>query len=212
MRLYNLTPADLFYKYEAFLLSRPSGLRAKLSVLTLETARELRREIQREQQAQAVAGSMAAASPASGSRDAGAGGRSSIGVKKARHGHGDLGGLYVLPKNDKRQRRAAHYPCRLNELTGQSTPRSVNGNGVASSNGVGASPSSFATPTRPSFNGSGPSGSHYRPTNAASGSSLMTPVGRTAGSASPLSSPGSADEAGRLVTLRAHILHSGSSS
>ena len=56
LRLYNLSPSSLFYKYEAFLLSQPSGLRAKLSVLTLDTIRELKKEIQREQQAHSVGG------------------------------------------------------------------------------------------------------------------------------------------------------------
>ncbi|KAK8866041.1 hypothetical protein IAR55_001192 [Kwoniella newhampshirensis] len=40
---------------ESFLMSRPSGLRAKLSTLTLDTVREVKKEISREQQAKAVA-------------------------------------------------------------------------------------------------------------------------------------------------------------
>lgn len=54
-RVYNLTPQDLWFKYEAFLLSRPSGLRAKLSIFTLDVARDLRKEIQREVQTKHVA-------------------------------------------------------------------------------------------------------------------------------------------------------------
>ena len=84
LRLYNLEPSTLFYKYEAFLLSRPSGLRAKLSTLTLDTARELRKEIQREQQAKAVVSSTATpdATKAAG-----------IGARKGKGAMGDLGGL-----------------------------------------------------------------------------------------------------------------------
>lgn len=54
-RIYALSPQDLYFKYEAFLLSRPSGLRAKLSNFTLDVARDLRKEIQRETQAKQVA-------------------------------------------------------------------------------------------------------------------------------------------------------------
>ena len=83
LRLYNLPPSTLFYKYEAFLLSRPSGLRAKLSTLTLDTARELRKEIQREQQAKSV---VAAASTPDTSKSA-------MGMRKGKGAIGDLGGL-----------------------------------------------------------------------------------------------------------------------
>ncbi|BEI86263.1 hypothetical protein CcaverHIS002_0605500 [Cutaneotrichosporon cavernicola] len=54
-QIYSLSAQDLFYKHEAFLLSRPSGLRAKLSTFTLDVARELRKEIQREFSAKRVA-------------------------------------------------------------------------------------------------------------------------------------------------------------
>lgn len=54
-RVYSLSAQDLFFKYEAFLLSRPSGLRAKMSTFTLDVARDLRKEIQREVQAKQVA-------------------------------------------------------------------------------------------------------------------------------------------------------------
>ena len=83
IRLYNLDPKTLFYKYEAFLLSRPSGLRAKLSTLTLDTARELRKEIQREQQAKIVAGAVNEGTPKS----------NGVGVRKGKGGVGELGGL-----------------------------------------------------------------------------------------------------------------------
>lgn len=53
-RIFGLNPEDLKYKYEAFLMSRPSGLRSKLSVFTIDVARELRKEIQRESQAKSM--------------------------------------------------------------------------------------------------------------------------------------------------------------
>jgi DNA polymerase alpha subunit B len=93
LRLYNLTPASLFYKYEAFLLSRPSGLRARLSVLTLETVRELKKEIQREQQAKAVAGVNGMSGSGEGAAKSGG---MSVGVRKGKGNMADLGGLYVL--------------------------------------------------------------------------------------------------------------------
>ena len=64
-------------------MNRPSGLRAKLSVLTLDTVRELKVEIQREHQAKAVAGSASEVTPKAG-----------VGVRKAK-GASDLGGLCV---------------------------------------------------------------------------------------------------------------------
>jgi DNA polymerase alpha subunit B len=81
MRIYNISPTDLFFKYEAFLMSRPSGLRAKLSTLTVESAKELRREIQREHQAKAVASSASEVTP-----------KASVGVRKTK-GPADLGVL-----------------------------------------------------------------------------------------------------------------------
>ena len=83
MRLYNLPPSTLFYKYEAFVMSRPSGLRAKLSTLTIETARELRSEIQREQQVKAVVSNAPDMTPKA----------SGVGVRRAKMN--DLGGLCV---------------------------------------------------------------------------------------------------------------------
>lgn len=55
LRVFGLSAQDLWFKYEAFLLSRPAGLRAKLSKFNLDVARELRKEIQRESQAKAAA-------------------------------------------------------------------------------------------------------------------------------------------------------------
>lgn len=81
IRIYNISPTDLYFKYEAFLLSRPSGLRAKLSTLTLESVRELRREIQREHQAKAVASSASEVTP-----------KATVGMRKGK-GAADLGGL-----------------------------------------------------------------------------------------------------------------------
>ena len=80
-QIYNISPTDLFFKYEAFLLSRPSGLRAKLSTMTIESAKELRREIQREHQARAVASSASEMTP-----------KANVGVRKAKNAS-DLGGL-----------------------------------------------------------------------------------------------------------------------
>jgi DNA polymerase alpha subunit B len=88
LRLYNLDPSALFFKYEAFVMSRPSGLRAKLSVLTLETARELKKEIQREHQAKAV-------SVAAGSHTHTETPKAGVGMRKGKGNMADLGGLYV---------------------------------------------------------------------------------------------------------------------
>lgn len=86
LRLYNLDPSALFFKYEAFVMSRPSGLRAKLSVLTLDTARELKKEIQREHQAKAV-------SVAAGSHTHTETPKAGVGMRKGRGNMTDLGGL-----------------------------------------------------------------------------------------------------------------------
>ena len=71
-------------------MSRPSGLRAKLSVLTLETARELKKEIQREHQAKAV-------SVAAGSHTHTETPKAGVGMRKGKGNMADLGGLYVPP-------------------------------------------------------------------------------------------------------------------
>jgi DNA polymerase alpha subunit B len=90
LRLYNLTPSALYYKYEAFLLSRPSGLRAKLAVLTLDTVRELRKEIQREQQTKAVTSGAGAGGAVAGENTPKSNG---VGLKKGKANMADLGGL-----------------------------------------------------------------------------------------------------------------------
>ncbi|KIR52809.1 DNA polymerase alpha subunit B [Cryptococcus gattii Ru294] len=88
MRLYNLTASDLFFKYEAFVMSRPSGLRAKLSTITIDSVKELRTELQRSQQAKAVASMATASGPGMGGPEK----RKAVGVKKAK-GLSDLEGL-----------------------------------------------------------------------------------------------------------------------
>ncbi len=93
LRLFNLPPSNLFYKYEAFLLSRPSGLRAKLSVLTLDTIRELRKEIQREHQANTVAGMNGTPGGSEFASENTPKGR--VGVRKGKGNMSDLGGLYA---------------------------------------------------------------------------------------------------------------------
>jgi DNA polymerase alpha subunit B len=90
LRLYNLTPSTLYYKYEAFLLSRPSGLRAKLAVLTLDTVRELRKEIQREQQTKAVISGPGAGGVVVGENTPKSNG---VGLRKGKANMADLGGL-----------------------------------------------------------------------------------------------------------------------
>lgn len=91
LRLYNLAPSELFYKYEALLLSRPSGLRAKLSIVTLESIRELRKEIQREQQANVAAGGNGTAPRGTGSMENTP--KGGVGVRKGKGNMSDLGGL-----------------------------------------------------------------------------------------------------------------------
>lgn len=84
LRLYNLEPSTLFFKWEAFVMSRPSGLRAKMKEITLDNARELKREIQREHQAKAVAASAHhSETPKS----------NGMGMRKGKGNMGDLGGL-----------------------------------------------------------------------------------------------------------------------
>lgn len=88
MRLYNLTASDLFFKYEAFVMSRPSGLRAKLSTITIDSVKELRTELQRSQQAKAVASMATVDGPAMNGSEK----KKAVGVKKAK-GLSDLEGL-----------------------------------------------------------------------------------------------------------------------
>lgn len=80
LRMYSLSAQDLFFKYEAFLMSRPSGLRQKLSKFTLDVARELRKEVQRESQSKALA----AATPSE---------TKVAGVRRKNGAVADLGGL-----------------------------------------------------------------------------------------------------------------------
>ncbi|KAE8542848.1 hypothetical protein D1P53_000911 [Cryptococcus gattii VGV] len=88
MRLYNLTASDLFFKYEAFVMSRPSGLRAKLSTITIDSVKELRTELQRSQQAKSVASMATASGPGMNGSEK----KKAVGVKKAK-GLSDLEGL-----------------------------------------------------------------------------------------------------------------------
>lgn len=83
LRMYSLSAQDLFFKYEAFLMSRPSGLRQKLSKFNLDVARELRKEIQRESQSKA---SKAASSANNGDTKV-------AGVRRKNAAVADLGGL-----------------------------------------------------------------------------------------------------------------------
>lgn len=179
IRLYSLTPNDLFFKYEAFLLSRPSGLRSKLCILTVDTAKELRREIQREHQAKVVASSASEVTP-----------KASVGVRKGK-GAADLGGLCVFWVHAN----CAHAHDSLDNMLTPSRPKAKqtpvsrpSTNGHAGSNGASsaftptsASPShnnSFATPSRPSP--MGPSGSSYRPGPSKLAAPTATPIGRSA--------------------------------
>lgn len=88
MRLYNLAASDLFFKYEAFVMSRPSGLRAKLSTITIDSVKELRTELQRSQQAKVVAGMATTSGPGTNGSEK----KKTVGVKKAK-GLSDLEGL-----------------------------------------------------------------------------------------------------------------------
>lgn len=85
LRLYNLTASDLFYKYEAFVLSRPSGVRAKLNTISIGSVKELRQQIQRDQMAQHIAAQGASADTSNPAAS----------VRKAKGAMLDLGGLYV---------------------------------------------------------------------------------------------------------------------
>lgn len=69
-------------------MSRPSGLRTKLSTPTLDSMRELKKDIQREHQAKAVATNGVENTPTN------VGG--SVGVRKGKGNMADLGGLWVL--------------------------------------------------------------------------------------------------------------------
>jgi DNA polymerase alpha subunit B len=86
LRIYSLTAETLYYKYEAFVLARPSGLRVKMETLSMESLKEFREQIKRDQTAAHIAAQGAAASADGGN----VGGSS----RKAKAGVGlDLGGL-----------------------------------------------------------------------------------------------------------------------
>ncbi|WWC66502.1 uncharacterized protein I206_100404 [Kwoniella pini CBS 10737] len=174
LRLYNLTPADLFFKYEAFLMSRPSGLRAKLSHLSLSTLRELRTEIQREQQAKAVAG-MASTSNSFAAEQSN---RSAVGVRKAKNNINDIGGFLEGLSTPAR-------PARSRAPGIHSTNGALNGSPTGSS----FSPSSTSTPQRTTP--AAPPVSSYRPgpSKLSTASLLETPIGKGANTLSVPSSP-----------------------
>jgi DNA polymerase alpha subunit B len=158
-KVYGLSPQDLFFKYEAFLLSRPSGLRAKLSTFTLEVARELRKEVQRESQAKGLAASISTPNEKAAA---------TIRRKPGTNG-GDLGfldGLSTPVRKPKTQ------PTRLSN---------------AGNNANLPSPSGFTTPARPTamagVTPTGPTASSYRPTTAGVAG---TPLGKSADSPAPL--------------------------
>ena len=165
-------------------MSRPSGLRAKLSTLTIDTVRELRKEIQREHQAKAVASSAADATPkANGS-----------GIRKGK-GVGDIGGFLD----------SLTTPSRSNKGTPTSrlSNTSNNANLPSPSGSFASTPGGFATPSKPSS--LGPSGSSYRP-----GPSKLAPPNVTPGGHSP-SSPVSGNESSVMYVMnsgfnRAYIL------
>lgn len=174
-RIYNLSPQDLYFKYEAFLMSRPSGLRAKMSKFSLDVARELRKEVQRESQARGVS---ATATP----NDKAAGIRKKPGMAAA-----DLGGfLDGLTTPVRKPKQANHASARLSNT----------GN-----NANLPSPGAFATPSRPSAGNAtptGPTASSYRP--GAAGPSRLAPPNATplGKNASAPSSPISGNESPAL--------------
>ncbi|ODN77905.1 hypothetical protein L202_05011 [Cryptococcus amylolentus CBS 6039] len=135
LRSYNLSPADLYFKYEAFVMSRPSGLRARLSDLSIDTVRELRLELQRAQQASAVASmgaSGASGLPASEKKTA-------VGVKKTKGKKADLEGLLGGFATPSRPKPTKDF---------QSATSSLKGTSHASTTHVDRSTSQWATPER----------------------------------------------------------------
>ncbi|WVF70910.1 hypothetical protein IAT40_005705 [Kwoniella sp. CBS 6097] len=210
LRIYSLTPADLFYKYEAFLLSRPSGLRAKLSVLTLDTLRELRTEIQREQQAKAVA-SMASATHHSASTPSASGSgnkNTAVGVKKGKGNMADIGGFL----------EGLHTPSRPTKPRPSSSSNrpqpGVNHASPASSAFTPSGNDHLMTPQRasPIAIGDHISASSYRPGPSILGGNayLQTPLAKGSGGdlltpgspTSPAGSPTSTPQLGQPFHLR----------
>ncbi|OXM76137.1 DNA polymerase alpha subunit B [Cryptococcus neoformans Bt63] len=146
MRLYNLAASDLFFKYEAFVMSRPSGLRAKLSTITIDSVKELRTELQRSQQAKAVASMGATNTPGLNGSEK----KAAVGVKKAK-GLGDLEGLLgnlTTPKRPTKPRPSASSAISPSHFA---SPAST----------AKATPSHLATPQRQSP--LPPTASSYRP-------------------------------------------------
>ncbi|WVQ82653.1 hypothetical protein IAT38_004785 [Cryptococcus sp. DSM 104549] len=141
LRLFNLTPDDLHFKHEAFVMSRPSGLRAKLETFNLSTVRALRNELQREQQAKAVASAGGAAGGGSGG---GAGVKATpqrgaaVSVKKRGGGLGDMLGLSTPT-------RPASKPA--SSLAGRTGPSP---HGVSPAGSSGSPHMNMATPQRAS--------------------------------------------------------------
>ncbi|ORY32273.1 DNA polymerase alpha subunit B N-terminal-domain-containing protein [Naematelia encephala] len=193
LRSYNMSPSDLYFKYEAFLLSRPSGLRAKLSTLTLETARELRKEIQREQQAKAVA---SAASATGGEHTP----KANIGMRKGKGNISDLGGFLdglSTPSRPSKPRAPGTVPSRLSN-----TSNNANLPSSPATSAFTPSHTSFATPSRPSP--AGASYSSYRPVPSklappSTDRHLTTPVGKGGEHLAP-SSPVSGEESPATLT------------
>ncbi|WVQ77069.1 hypothetical protein IAR50_006752 [Cryptococcus sp. DSM 104548] len=148
LRSYNLSPSDLFFKYEAFVMSRPSGLRAKLSDLSIDTVKELRLELQRAQQASAVASmgvSNVSGLPASEKKAA-------VSVKKAKGKKADLEGLlggFATPSRPKATKDLSSVPS---SLKGSSDPYTVQADQPTSQ---------WATPER--LSPLPPTASSYRP-------------------------------------------------
>lgn len=170
VRVYNLTPQDLYFKYEAFLMSRPSGLRAKLSKFTLDVARELRKDVQRQNQTKALA---AQSTP----NEKHAAVRKKAGATNG--GMGDLSGfldnLATPVRKPKANGATPHTGSRLSN-TG---------------NNVNLPSPSFATPSR-TPTGPTASASAYRPGAPAGPSRLAppdgTPLGKSGGApSSPVS-------------------------
>ncbi|OCF32814.1 DNA polymerase alpha subunit B [Kwoniella heveanensis BCC8398] len=207
LRIYNLTPADLFYKYEAFLMSRPSGLRAKLSVLTLDTLRELRTEIQREQQAKVVA-NMASATHSAATPSTSGSKNVAVGVKKGKGNMTDIGGFL----------EGLHTPSRPTKpRPSSSSSRPQPGlNHSGSPAGSAFTPSGndhLLTPQRasPIAIGDNISASSYRPgpSNLSASAYLQTPLAKGSGDlltpgspTSPAGSPTLTPQLGQPFHLR----------
>ncbi|WVR05995.1 hypothetical protein IAU60_003023 [Kwoniella sp. DSM 27419] len=198
LRIYNLSPSDLFFKYEAFLLSRPSGLRAKLSVLSLDTLRELRSEIQREQQAKAVASMGSGHHAVSPSVDTSS--KTAVGVRKSKGNMADIGGFLEGLSTPSRPAKTRQPSSSLKVATIPS------GNGAF----LPLATDSLSTPQRPTSAAATTAGSSYLPGPVSiTGSHLETPVGRDSNKLSAPSSPvspvGTPTNLGPLLTQPFHL-------